>query len=296
MNLLNKEIKKLPGYPFDRLRSLLANTNTANNKVIDMSIGQPMHKIPNFINDIIYKAKDNWNAYPPLSGIPSLQMAYLDWLKNRFNVGKFFDEKNIIPLSGTREGLFSIAMTLNTRQICLPNPFYQVYLGPSLLENTQKSFLISNEDNNFLFDLKKLKLLLQNNPSLVYFCSPSNPQGKIASYEYIFELIKIVRFYNSVLIVDECYIDIFYDKVPAGTLEVCYKTGKSLDNVLIFHSLSKRSNVAGLRSGFLIGDEKIINSYRKFRSYSAPTIPIPIQMASAELWKNKKHVLENRNL
>jgi len=212
MNLLNKEIKKLPGYPLDRLRSLLADTN-ANSEVIDMSIGQPMHKVPNFIKDIIYNAKDNWNAYPPLSGITGLQIAYLDWLKNRFKVDKFFDEKNIIPLSGTREGLFSIAMTLNTKQICLPNPFYQAYLGPSLLDNIQKSFLISNEDNNFLFDLKKLKKLLQNNPSLVYFCSPSNPQGKIASYEYILELIKIVRFYNSVLIVDECYIDIFYEKV-----------------------------------------------------------------------------------
>ena len=282
MNLLNKEIKKLPAYPFDRLRSLLANTN-ANGDIIDMSIGQPMHNTPDFIKDIIYNEKDNWNIYPTVSGIPALQKAYLDWLKNRFKVDKFFDEKNIIPLSGTKEGLFSIAMTLNTKQICLPNPFYQVYLGPSLLDKMQKSFLISSIDNNFLFDFKKLKLLLQNNPSVVYFCSPSNPQGKIASYEYIFELIKIVRFYNSVLIVDECYIDIFYDKVPTGALEVCYNKGKSLSNILIFHSLSKRSNVAGLRSGFLIGDEKIINSYRKFRSYSAPTIPIPIQMASAEL-------------
>ena len=295
MKLLNKEIKKLPSYPFDRLRSLLPNTD-ANSEIIDMSIGQPMHKVPNFIKEIIYNEKNNWNAYPPLSGIPCLQTAYLDWLKNRFEVDKFFDERNIIPLAGTREGLFSISMTLNTKQICLPNPFYQVYLGPSLLGNMQKSFLISSEDNNFLFDLKKLKLFLQNNPSLVYFCSPSNPQGKIAPYEYIFELIKIVRYYNSVLIVDECYIDIFYDKVPTGALEVCYKTGKSLSNILIFHSLSKRSNAAGLRSGFLIGDTKIINCYRKFRSYSSPTIPIPIQLASAELWKNQKHVLDNRKL
>ena len=295
MNLLNKEIKRLSNYPFDRLRSLLSNTK-AKSEVVDMSIGQPMHKTPHFIKEIIYKRKDNWNAYPPISGIPGLQTAYLDWIKKRFKVDKFFDERNIIPLSGTKEGLFSIAMILNTKQICLPNPFYQVYLGPSLLNNIQKSFLISDEDNNFLFDLKKLKLLLKNNPSLVYFCSPSNPQGKIASFEYICELIKIVRFYNSVLIVDECYIDIFYDKVPTGTLEVCDKTGKSLSNILIFHSLSKRSNAAGLRSGFLIGDEKIINCYRKFRSYSAPTIPIPIQFASAELWKNTKHVLENREL
>jgi len=119
MNLLNKEIKKVSGYPFDRLRSLLGNSNS-NSEIIDMSIGQPMHKIPYFIKDIIYNAKDNWNAYPPLSGIPGLQRAYLEWLKNRFKVEKFFDERNIIPLSGTKEGLFSIAMTLN-KKIELPN-------------------------------------------------------------------------------------------------------------------------------------------------------------------------------
>ncbi len=295
MNLLNKEIKNLPDYPFDRLRSLLSNVKI-NRDVIDMSIGQPMHNIPYFIKDIIYSEKDKWNAYPPLSGIAALQDSYLNWLKNRFNVDKFFDKDNIIPLSGTREGLFSIAMALNVKQICLPNPFYQVYLGPSLFQNIKKSFLILNEDNNFLLDLKKLKLLLQNNPSLVYFCSPSNPQGKITSYDYLVELIKIVRFYDSVLVVDECYIDIFYDKVPTGTLEVCYKTGKNLSNILIYHSLSKRSNAAGLRSGFLIGDVEIINYYKKLRSYSAPTIPIPIQLASAELWKDKKHVIDNREL
>ena len=295
MNLLNKEIKRLPDYPFDRLRSLLSNTK-ANSEVIDMSIGQPMHEAPHFIKEIIYNEKNNWNSYPPLSGIPRLQMAYLNWLKNRFKVENFFNERNIMPLSGTKEGLFSIAMALNIKQICLPNPFYQVYLGPSLLNNIKKSFLTLNEDNNFLLDLKKLKLALKDNPSLVYFCSPSNPQGKIASFEYIYELIKIVRFYNSILIVDECYIDIFYDELPSGTLEVCYKAKKSLSNILIYHSLSKRSNAAGLRSGFLVGDSKIINCYRKFRSYSAPTIPIPIQLASAELWKDSKHVSDNREL
>ena len=295
MNLLNNKIKNLPDYPFDRLRSLLSNIKK-NSGIIDMSIGQPMHKVPNFVKEIIYSEKDKWNAYPPILGIPALQKSYLDWLKTRFNVNKFFDESNIIPLSGTREGLFSISMALNIKKICLPNPFYQVYLGPSLFQSVKKYFLVLNEDNNFSIDLKKLKLLLKNNQSLVYFCSPSNPQGKIASYDYLVELVKIVRFYNSVLVVDECYIDIFYEKIPTGTLEVCYNTGKNLSNILIFHSLSKRSNAAGLRSGFLIGDSKIINYYRKLRSYSAPTMPIPIQMASAELWKDKKHVIENRNL
>lgn len=295
MNLLNKRIKNLPDYPFDQLRSLLSEIKD-NRQVIDMSIGQPMHEAPHFIKEIIYKEKDKWKTYPPLIGIPALQNSYLDWLENRFSVEKFFNESNILPLSGTREGLFSIAMALNLNRICLPNPFYQVYLGPSLFQSIKKSFLTTNKENNFLLDLKKVKLLLKNNPSIVYFCSPSNPQGKITPYDYLLELIKIVRFYNSVLIVDECYIDIFYDKVPTGMLEVCNNTGKSLSNILIFHSLSKRSNAAGLRSGYVIGDKKIINYFKKLRSYSAPTLPIPIQLASAELWKDKQHVIENRKL
>lgn len=295
MALLNKNIKRLPDYPFDKLRALLRNTKV-NRKVTDMSIGQPMHPVPSFIKEIIYKDQDKWNNYPPISGIQALQISYLRWVKNRFNVSSFFDEKNILPLAGTREGLFSIAMALNIKKICLPNPFYQVYLAASLFNNIKKSFLICNTENNFLIDFKKLKLSLKNNPSLVYFCSPSNPQGKIASYEYLEELIKIVRFYNSILIVDECYIDIFYDKVPVGTIEVCEKLGNSLNNVLIFHSLSKRSNVAGLRSGYLIGDAKIVKCFRKLRSYTAPTIPIPIQLASAELWRDERHVINNREL
>ncbi|MAH88795.1 MAG: aspartate aminotransferase [Pelagibacterales bacterium] len=295
MVLLNKNIQNLTNYPFDKLRALLGNTEI-DTKITDMSIGQPMHAVPNFIKEIIYKGQDKWNSYPPLVGIPALQISYLRWLKSRFNVNSFFDEQNILPLSGTREGLFSVAMALNIQKICLPNPFYQVYLAASLFDNIKKSFLICNSDNNFLIDLNKLKLSLKNNRSLVYFCSPSNPQGKIASYDYLQELIKIVRFYDSVLIVDECYIDIFYEKLPIGTIEVCEKLGNSLNNVIIFHSLSKRSNVAGLRSGYLIGDTKIVQCFKKLRSYSAPTIPIPIQLASTELWKDEKHVIKNREL
>ena len=295
MVLINKNIKNLPDYPFEKLRILLRNIKI-NTKVIDMSIGQPMHAVPSFIKEIIYKEQNKWNSYPPLSGIPVLQKSYLRWLKTRFNVDAFFDEENILPLSGTKEGLFSIAMALNIKKVCLPNPFYQVYLGASMFEGMQKSFLVSNADNNFLIDLSKLKLSLKKNPTLVYFCSPSNPQGKIASHEYLQELIKVVRFYNSVLIVDECYIDIFYDQVPVGALEVCEKLGNGLNNVLIFHSLSKRSNVAGFRSGYLLGDAKIIKCFKKLRSYSAPTIPIPVQLASAELWREEEHVIKNREL
>lgn len=295
MGLINKNINTLTEYPFDKLRILLSNiVNTS--QVTNLSIGQPMHKTPRFVREIIYKEKDKWNLYPPMNGIKVLQESYLSWLKNRFKVNSFFDKNNITPLSGTREGLFSIAMALNIKKICLPNPFYQVYLGASLFGNKSKSFLITNLENNFLVDLNQLKLSIKNTPSLVYFCSPSNPQGKIADPDYLRELIEIIRFYNSVLVVDECYIDIFYNKRPTGTLEVCKNLGNNLENILIFHSLSKRSNAAGLRSGFLIGDKNIIKCYKKLRSYSAPTIPIPLQMASAELWKNENHVKKNREL
>ncbi len=295
MILINENINNLAEYPFDRLRNLLKKIENKSH-ITDLSIGQPMHKTPNIVRESIYKEKDKWNLYPPLAGIDVLQKSYLNWIQCRFNIDKFFNEKNIIPLSGTREGLFSIAMSLNAQKILLPNPFYQVYLGASLFNNRRKKFLTCKESNDFLVDLKELKIAIKNKPSLVYFCSPSNPQGKIANYDYLEELIKIVRHYNSILVVDECYIDIFYNKIPTGTLEVCYKLGKSLKNILVFHSLSKRSNAAGLRSGYLIGDEKIISCYKKLRSYSAPTIPIPLQIASAELWKDQNHVKKNRSL
>ena len=231
-----------------------------------------------------------------MKGIKALQTSYLDWLKRRFQVNSYFNEKNILPLSGTREGLFSIAMTLKFDKICIPNPFYQVYLGASLFRDSRKIFLLSDKKNNFLIDLKNLEYNLKKEPALVYFCSPSNPQGKIASFLYIEKLIKIIRNYNSVLVMDECYIDIYYKEKPVGAIEVCEKLGNKLDNIVIFHSLSKRFNVAGLRSGFVIGDSRIIDCYKKLRSYSAPTIPIPLQLASSKLWDDDDHIEVNRAL
>ena len=293
MSFINKNIEKLTEYPFDRLRSLLDNIKHKHS-ITDLSIGQPYHKTPSFVKEIIYKEKDNWNLYPPLKGIQTLQKSYLAWVIRRFQVKSYFDEKNILPLSGTREGLFSIAMTVNLEKICIPNPFYQVYLGASLFRNSQKIFLLSDVKNNFLIDLEKLENNLKKGPSLVYFCSPSNPQGKIASYLYIESLIKIIRKHNSVLVVDECYIDIYYNQRPVGAVQVCEKLGNKLDNVVIFPSLSKRPNVAGLRSGFVIGDSKIIECFKRLRSYSAPTIPVPLQLASSRLWDDEKHIEINR--
>ena len=297
MVLLNNNIDKISNYPFDRLRSLLSNTNTTKGFInIDLSIGQPYQKTPNFIKEIISSSFDKWHLYPPVGGIPELKKSYLVWVKRRFNISKTILDKNILPLAGSKEGLFSIALALAYTNIIIPNPFYQAYLGPSIVHKVNTCYLNTNYDNDYLFDLEKLEQQIEKKKSLVYFCSPSNPHGKNASHSYLKKLIEIIRKNDATLLVDECYIDIYTKNKPVGALKACLDSGKKLNNVLIFHTLSKRSNVAGLRSGFVIGDQEVIKYYKKLRSYSAPTIPIPLQLASAALWNDDKHVNENRKL
>ncbi|MBV69022.1 MAG: succinyldiaminopimelate transaminase [Pelagibacterales bacterium] len=296
MNYLNKNINKISEYPFNRLRKLLSKEKKSNkNKILDLSIGQPYHKFPPFVKNILVKENPKWSLYPPIKGLPILRSEYLKWLKRRFNLkSAFFGDENILPLSGTREGLFSISLVLSVEQIIVPNPFYQVYLGASLFQNLPVAFMNAGIKENYLFDLDRLRNKIKKKTSLVYFCNPSNPQGKCASASYLKSLINIVRRYKSILVLDECYTDIYTEKKPVGGMEVCQETGKTLKNILIFHSLSKRSNVAGLRSGFVVGDRNIINLFSKLRSYSAPTIPLPIQILSAKLWSDERHVNESR--
>jgi aspartate/methionine/tyrosine aminotransferase len=296
MSYLNQNINKFAEYPFTRLRSLLSrDIKIKETKILDLSIGQPHHNFPSFVEKILSVENSKWSLYPPLKGLPILRNAYLKWLQRRFNLKRaFFNDENILPLSGTREGLFSISLALSAKQIIVPNPFYQVYLGASLFNNLPLVFMNTGQEENYLFDLEKLQNKIKNKTSLIYFCNPSNPQGKCASSDYLKKLINLVRKNNSILVLDECYIDIYTGKKPVGGIQVCQENGKSLRNILIFHSLSKRSNLAGLRSGFVVGDKNIMNLYSKLRGYSAPTIPLPIQTLSAKLWSDEKHVEESR--
>ena len=296
MSYLNHNINKFSEYPFTRLRSLLSrDIKIKETKILDLSIGQPHHKFPSFVKKILSAENSKWNLYPPIKGIPILRNAYLKWLQTRFSLKKsFFNDENILPLSGTREGLFSISLALSVKQIIVPNPFYQVYLGASLFNNVPLVFLNTGQKENYLLDLEKLQKKIKNKTSLIYFCNPSNPQGKCASSDYLQKLISLVRKNNSILVLDECYIDIYTSKRPLGAIQVCQENGKSLKNILIFHSLSKRSNLAGLRSGFVVGDKNILKLFSKLRGYSAPTIPLPIQTLSAKLWSDEKHVEESR--
>ena len=158
MVLLNNNIDKISNYPFDRLRSLLSNTNTTEGFInIDLSIGQPYQKTPNFIKEIISSSFDKWHLYPPVGGIPELKKSYLGWVKRRFNISKTILDKNILPLAGSKEGLFSIALALAYTNIIIPNPFYQAYLGPSIVHKVNTCYLNTNYDNDYLFDLEKLE-------------------------------------------------------------------------------------------------------------------------------------------
>ena len=297
MSFLNNNINKITEYPFNRLRNLLSREKIKrkNIKILDLSIGQPYHKFPIFVKNILAKENKKWSLYPPVKGIPILRKAYLDWLKSRFSLDtQFFGDENILPLSGTREGLFSISLVLSVKQIIVPNPFYQVYLGASLFQNLPLVFMNTGIKENYLLDLDKLENTIKKKVSLIYFCNPSNPQGKCASANYLKKLLNLARKYKSILVIDECYTDIYTEKKPVGGIQVCQEAGKCLSNVLIFHSLSKRSNVPGLRSGFVVGDQNIINLFTKLRSYSAPTMPLPIQILSAKLWSDERHVQKSR--
>ncbi len=300
MILLNKRFNDLKGYPFKRLNDLLRDISPIEKKNInDMSIGQPLHNPPAFIKEILSGSFEKWKYYPPTNGILELRIEYVRWLRRRFKLPKDFlcHDKNVLSLSGTREGLFSIALAINPPTVILPNPFYQVYLGASIAINSKLQILNTSKKTNYLYDLEELdKVLSLNENALVYFCSPSNPQGAAASLEYWKKIIRIVRKRNAVLIADECYSDIYTMEKPVGILEACITTGNSLSNILAFHSLSKRSNLAGIRSGFVVGDPSIISLFSKMRSYSAPTIPLPLQDVSIELWRDEKHVKENRLL
>ena len=291
----NNKIKSLSDYPFERLRSLFSFIKKKHRrKLLDLSIGQPHHSYPSFVKRIIQRESNKWHLYPPLAGLEDLRKAYKNWLVRRFNLKTNSLTEDVLPLSGTREGLFLVALTLDINNIVVPNPFYQAYIGASLFQKSKVNYLTSSSLKTGFFNLKELEKNLQNKKSIVYFCSPSNPEGRIAPSSYIKKLIKIVRENNAVLIIDECYIDIYYKTRPEGSIKVCEEVGKDLKNILIFHSLSKRSNIAGMRSGFIVGDEGIISLFKRLRSYCAPAIPIPIQLVSAKLWEDDKHVKNNR--
>lgn len=302
--MFNQALNHLTDYPFDRLRQLLERLDPpANQKPIIMSLGEPQHQPPPFVADIIAENSKEWGKYPPVNGTPDLLNSIVDWLCNRYGLlSGFIDPaRHVIAVNGTKEALFMVGdlcvprNKLGKRPIVLmPNPFYQVYLGATVVRDAEAFYLPATKETGFLPDIQSLDPQILSRSALVYLCTPSNPQGTIATIEYLKSVVELARRYDFVLAVDECYAEIYNELQPPGVLQACKDLNAGLTNVLAFHSLSKRSNAPGLRSGFVVGDPKLISGLKTLRNYGGAAVPSPLLAASAALWRDEIHVEENR--
>jgi aspartate/methionine/tyrosine aminotransferase len=296
-----ERFENLPLYAFSRLRELLDGVQPVS-KEISMTIGEPRHPFPEWVTDIIVKNSSGFNDYPANEGIPELKKEIVEWIHRRYSVC-LNPQKNILALNGTREGLYNSLIALCPEQknslkpiILIPNPFYQVYMASSLTIDAEPYFVEAAPENNHLPDFSVVpKAILQRTVG-VYLCSPSNPQGAVATIKYWIELLNLAEQYDFTIFADECYSEIYRDKAPVGALEALNTIAADPERLVVFHSLSKRSNLPGLRSGFLATGPENLKRLSQLKSYGGAPLPKPLQHAAAAVWKDEDHVKENRKL
>ncbi len=296
-----ERFSNLPEYAFPRLRGLL-DAHAAGGDVLHMTIGEPQHDFPDWVLDIITKHGKEFRKYPPNAGSPELQSSIADWIKRRFGV-TVDTATEISTVNGTREGLYNAAMALCPETkggkqpvVLTPNPFYQVYAVAALSVGAEPVYVAADAENGFLPDYASLPVDVLNRTAIAYICSPSNPQGAVASREYWQDLITLAEKHDFKIFADECYSEIYRDTPPVGALQVAREMGADPERVLIFHSLSKRSNLPGLRSGFVAGGPQSIARIKKLRDFSGAPLPLPLQRVAEKVWADEAHVIENRAL
>lgn len=304
--MINDRLDRIGDYPFDRLRALLdSQTPRVNEPVLSLALGEPQHTPPAMVKEIINDTADLWGKYPPVWGTPDFRQSIKDWLTQRYGLDEAMvdADSNVIPVSGTREALFMIALTCVPERIdgkqpavLMPNPFYQVYLGAAALSGAEPIFVPATADTDFLPDYQSLDPDLLARTALAYYCSPANPQGTVAPLDTLVGLVELAREYDFVVLFDECYSEIYSDQAPPGGMSACAALGGSLDNVLVFNSLSKRSSVPGLRAGFVAGDGALLRRFKQVRDYGGAPPPLPVLAAAAALWRDETHVVANRDL
>jgi len=294
--------------PFDRLRGLLEGVVAADGKrAIDLSLGEPHHAFPQFVARMVAERELEWGRYPPLRGSVELREAVVRWLGRRYGlaVGTIDPAHHVLALSGSREGLFLIAQVAvpfplgrsdPAPAVLLPNPYYAAYAGAAAGAGAEPVFVTATAETGHLPDFSSLSTKVLDRAVLCYLCSPANPQGSVADADYLEQLIGLARTHNFLLAVDECYGELYDIAPPPGALEICARiTGGGFDNVVVFHTLSKRSSVPGLRSAFMCGDPLVVAAFARLRAYSAATMPGPVLAASAALWDDDVHVAEARD-
>ncbi len=295
-----KRFSNLPEYAFPRLRKLL-DSHAPGGAAIHMTIGEPRHPMPDFVAGVLAAHVDGFNAYPPNDGTPELLAAISAWIKRRY--GADVGENRIMALNGTREGLFNAALAVAPEQkngqtpvVLMPNPFYQVYTVAAVTTGAEPVYVAATAQNGYLPDYASLDPALLDRVTIAYLCSPANPQGAVASRDYWKTLLALAEKHDFVIFADECYSEIWRSTAPAGILQVAAETGANPERVFAFHSLSKRSNMPGLRSGFVAGGEQGITQIRKLRAFAGAPLPLPIQRVSEAAWADEAHVVANRAL
>jgi N-succinyldiaminopimelate aminotransferase len=302
---MNPHLKQLQAYPFERLRTLL-NGVTPNPALrsIAMSIGEPRHAPPPVVLDTLRDSLHTVGGYPATIGLPEFRLAVANWLTRRFQLGK--DSVNpdtmVLPVNGTREALFAIvqAVTDNSQHapaVLMPNPFYQIYEGAALLAGAEPIYMNADASNGYLPDLDSISDATWQRCQVLFICSPGNPTGQVADIDYLKRALALADQYDFIIASDECYSEIFTDenKPPPGLLQAAHQTGRTnFERCIVFHSLSKRSSVPGLRSGFVAGDPSIIKPFLLYRTYHGCAMPAHTQLASIPAWNDEAHVIDNR--
>lgn len=287
--------------PFIRLADLLADLSPAASPV-NLSVGEPQHAIPSFVADVLAANVRDFNRYPLMRGTDAYREAVASWAARRYPGVTLDAGREVIVLNGSREGLFFAALAAATyapltgrKRILMPNPFYPVYAGAASCANLQPVLLGADAGLRFLPDLASLSPAMLDDTAAFFLCSPANPQGAIASRDYLEQALQLARKHGFLLFCDECYSEIYSGEAPTGGLEVARATG-SHDNLVVFNSLSKRSNLAGLRCGFAAGDGRFLEHLTTLRNVVAPQVPMPVQAVGAAAWSDEAHVVASRAL
>jgi N-succinyldiaminopimelate aminotransferase len=303
---LNPLLEKLHPYPFERLASLLQGAAPpADRPHIGLSIGEPRHAPPSFIGDALTDARGRLAVYPKAAGLPELREACAGWLERRFRLGAATIDPDtmILPVNGTREGLFSFVQAVLDPAagglVLMPNPFYQIYEGAALLAGATPYYLDTTAATGFLPDLDAVPESVWRECRVLFICSPGNPTGAVMDEAYLQRVLELSARYGFIVASDECYADIYLDEnaPPPGLLGACLRAGDpAFERSAVFHSLSKRSSVPGLRSGFVAGDAAIMAGFRLYRTYHGCAVPEMAQLASIPAWSDDMHSALNRGL
>lgn len=303
---MNHALAQLQPYPFEKLRALLAGVQpAADRSPIALSIGEPKHRSPDFVGQALTANLDKLAVYPTTLGLPELRQSIANWCELRFGVpaGWLDAARHVLPVNGTREALFAFTQTVVDRDarglVVSPNPFYQIYEGAAFLAGAEPHYLPCLEAHGFNPDFEAVPAEVWQRCQILFLCSPGNPTGALIPVETLKKLIALADEHDFVIAADECYSELYFDEdtPPPGLLSACAELGRSdFKRCVVFHSLSKRSNLPGLRSGFVAGDAGILKDFLLYRTYHGCAMPVQTQLASVAAWNDEAHVRANRDL